>query len=90
MSTWTHVVTSYSNISGVRLWVNGSLVNSSGPFAYAPSNNYNSITLGSSLQGTSRCSSYPVNIGQFYGMMDELRIYSRELEDYDVYKLANP
>jgi hypothetical protein len=88
--TWTHVVTSYSATNGVRLWINGSLINSSGPFTYVSSNVPNTITLGSSLNGTPQCAAYPVEIGQFYGMMDELRVYSRELNASDVYTLANP
>ncbi len=88
--TWTHIVTSYSATSGVRLWINGTFVNSSGPFTYASSNVPNTITLGSSLDGTSYCAAYLVEKGQFYGMMDELRVYSRELNASDIYALANP
>ncbi len=88
--TWTHVVTSYSAIHGIRLWVNGSLFNSSGLFTYASSNASNTITLGSSLAGTSLCTTGPIRMGQFYGMMDELRVYSRELNACDVNALANP
>jgi hypothetical protein len=88
--TWIHVVTSYSATNGVRLWINGTLINSSGPFTYASSNVPNTITLGSSLAGTPLCPAYPVEIGQFYGMMDELRVYSRELNASDIYALANP
>ena len=90
LSTWTHIVTSYSNANGVRLWVNGTLINSSGSFSYNPSHVSNSLTLGSSLHGIGHCSALPVDIGQFYGMMDELRVYSRELDACEVYQLANP
>jgi hypothetical protein len=75
--------------------VNGSLANASGPFTYAASDAANTITLGSSLNGTSlngtsSCDTDPIQKGQFYGMMDELRVYSRELSICDVYALANP
>ena len=90
MNTWTHVVTSYSVSSGIRLWVNGSLVNVSGPFTYISSGVPNTITLASSLNGTSACIAGAVNKGQFYGMMDEVRVYSRELNASDVDALANP
>jgi len=90
LEVWTHIVTSYSITNGVRLWVNGTFVNSSGPFAYISSGVPNTITLGSSLAGTSLCHVGPVEKGQFYGMMDELRVYSRELNESDVYALANP
>jgi hypothetical protein len=87
---WTHVVTSYSATNGVRLWVNGTLVNSSNPFTYGSSGVPDTITLGSSLNGTSICASGLIDKGQFYGEMDELRVYSRELNASDVYTLANP
>jgi hypothetical protein len=90
LQVWTHVVTSYSVTNGLRLWVNGTLVSSSSRFTYVPSWVPNTITLGSSLNGTSSCNGGPVNKGQFYGKMDELRVYSRELNATDVYALANP
>jgi hypothetical protein len=70
--------------------VNGLLVNTSGAFAYVASNLSDTITLGSSLNGKSSCAAGPIQMGQFYGMMDELRVYSRELSICDVYALANP
>ena len=87
---WTHVITSYNPNTGISLWVNGSFINSSGPFVYASSNVPNTITLGSSLNGISICANGSIATGQFYGMMDELRIYSRELNASEVYTLANP
>jgi hypothetical protein len=90
LATWIHVVTSYSATNGIRLWVNGTLIGSTGPFAYAPSGTYNTITLGSSLAGLTACAFGSVVKGQFYGMMDELRVYARELNATEVYALANP
>lgn len=88
--TWTHIVTSYSSTNGVRLWVNGTLIGSTGPFYYSPSNVPNTVTLGSSLAGINGCATGDIVKGQFYGMMDELRIYSRELIASEVLALANP
>jgi hypothetical protein len=65
--------------------VNGSLTNASDPFAYATSGVADTITLGSSLNGTSNCAAGPDQKGQFYGMMDELRVYLRELNASNVY-----
>jgi len=87
---WTHVVTSYSASNGLRLWVNGTLVSSSNPFTYGSSGVPDTIILGSSLNGASTCESGAIEAGQFYGKMDELRVYSRELNASDVYALANP
>jgi len=90
LQVWTHVVTSYSATNGLRLWVNGTLVSSLNPFTYGSSGVPDTITLGSSLNGTSTCYTGPIETGQFYGKMDELRVYSRELNASDVYTLANP
>lgn len=90
VGTWTNLVTSYSATNGIRLWINGTLIGSSGPFAYYPSQAYDTVTLGNSLQGTSICATGNVVKGQFYGMMDELYIYARELNATEVYALANP
>jgi hypothetical protein len=90
LGTWTHIVSSYSATNGVSLWINGTLVNSTGPFAYFSSTVPNSITLGNSLTGQAYCASGSIVKGQFYGMMDELRVYSRELNSSEVYALANP
>jgi hypothetical protein len=90
LGAWTHIVTSYSATNGVRLWINGTLVNSTGPFGYSPSTVPNSITLGNSLAGQANCAFGSIVKGQFYGMMDELRVYSRELNSSEVYALANP
>ena len=90
LAIWTHIVTSYSDSNGVRLWINGALIGSTGPFAYAPSSAPNTITLGNSLSGLATCAAGMVTKGQFYGMMDELRVYSRELNAAEVAALANP
>jgi len=90
LATWTHVVTSYSSTNGIRLWVNGTLIGSSGPFHYSPSGAYNTIILGNSLAGQLTCAGGSIVKGQFYGMIDELRVYARELNATEVYTLANP
>jgi hypothetical protein len=90
LATWTHIVTSYSSINGIRLWVNGTLIGSTGPFQYSPSGAYNTIILGNSLAGQVSCAGGSIVKGQFYGMIDELRVYARELNATDVYTLANP
>ena len=90
LAIWTHIVTSYSATNGVRLWFDGTLIGSTGPFAYAPSTVPNTITLGNSVSGPGPCASGSIAKGQFYGMMDELRVYSRELNASEVSTLANP
>ncbi|CAF1188463.1 unnamed protein product [Adineta ricciae] len=87
---WTHIVTSYSLTNGVRLWINGRLIGSTPQFTYAASNLANWITIGTTFSNAVQCAHGNVAIGQFYGMIDELKVYSRELTSSDVYQLANP
>jgi hypothetical protein len=87
---WTHIVTSYSITNGVRLWVDGTLIGSSIAFSYLASGMPNWITLGITPPAGATCATGNVSIGQFYGMMDEVRIYSREITASDIATLANP
>lgn len=90
LGVWTHIVTSYSITNGVRLWVNGAFIGSSIPFTYAASNVPDWITVGITFPTAMICASGNVLTGQFYGMIDELRVYSRELTSTDIFALANP
>ena len=87
---WTHIVTSYSMTNGVRLWVNGTLIGSSSTFTYAASNVPDWITVGTTFPAALPCASGNIAVGQFYGMIDEFSVYSRELTASEVYTLANP
>ncbi|UJR11610.1 hypothetical protein I4U23_015792 [Adineta vaga] len=86
---WNHIVTSYSMTNGVRLWINGTLMGSSPTFTYAASSSPNWITVGTTFPAAMSCAHGSVSVGQFYGMIDELRVYSRELTASDVSALAN-
>lgn len=90
VATWVHLVTSYSATNGIRLWINGTLIGSSGPFSYSPSTVPNSIIVGSSLASVGLCATGNIAHGQFYGVIDELKIYARELNATEVSTLANP
>lgn len=60
---------------------------STGPFAYSPSRRANTIIAGGALGS---CGTGDILHGQFYGRLDELRIYARELNATEVFALANP
>ena len=87
-NVWTHSVTTYSQFNGLRLWVNGTLVNSSNTFTFAASNVSNTLTLGTVLPAVSSCNTGGINQDQFYGAMDELRVYGRELGQTEISLLA--
>ncbi len=84
-NVWTHIVYTYSTINGLQLYINGTLSGTIGPVAYLASDEVNILTLGNPLQA---------NVGNvqsvFNGFIDEFRVYSRELNINDIYKLANP
>ena len=90
LNHWTHAAVTYSSNNGLRLYANGTLRNSSLPFSFVASGTANYLFLGSSLTGTSACGGSPSYSGQYAGLVDEFRVYSRELSSTDVFALANP
>ena len=86
---WIHIVETYSQTNGLRLYINGVLYGQSGSYVYASSGTPVTITLGQSLSGTT-CAHGTIVIGNFRGQMDEFYSYSRELTQVDVTLLANP
>ena len=88
VNQWSHVAVTYSLDDTLRLYVNGTLNNSSLSFSYVGSNSTNYLFLGSSLAGTSKCCAPLNSDGQFTGVVDELRVYSRALTPREVLDLA--
>jgi hypothetical protein len=88
-NTWTHVVGTYSLTNGERLYVNGTLKSSVGGYSFATGGVPMTITLGSSLLGTGVCNTGTIQMGQFYGSLDEFYVYARELSATDVATLFN-
>ena len=88
-NVWTHVVQTYSPTEGMRLYVNGTLFDQSIVFTYRASTTPNYLFLGSFpvpiCVGTNA-----ISIGQYYGLLDEFQLYTREISAEDVYVLANP
>ena len=90
VNQWSHAVVTYSLSNGLLLYVNGSLYNSSTSFSYSASDSVNYLFLGSSLAGSPTCGLAPIFNGQYTGLVDELRLYSREITSSEVFDLANP
>ena len=88
-NVWTHVVQTYSQANGMRLYVNGVLSNQTTAFTYSASNTPVYLYLGS--YPIPACVGFNViSMGQYYGLADELRVFSREITAAEVYALANP
>ena len=87
---WTHVAITYSAPNGLRLWINGTQYGSgSVAFNYDAAGIPVVATIGSYLGGTT-CAAGAINKGQYYGYIDEFKLYSRELSAIDIHNLANP
>ena len=89
VNSWTHAVVTYSPTSGLRLYVNGTLSNSSMPFSFQASGTPNYLFVGSPRAGIGCRSLFDIN-GQYSGAVDELQVYSRELTADDIHTLVNP
>jgi len=88
-NVWTHVAITYSSSNGLRLWINGTQYGSgSVPFNYDAAGVPVFATIGSCLSGCT-CAAGTINRGQYYGYIDEFKLYSRELSSTDIYNLAN-
>ena len=87
-NSWTHAVVTYSPASGLRLYVNGTLSNSSMPFSFQASGTPNYLFVGSPRAGIGCRSLFDIN-GQYSGAVDELQVYSRELTANEIHTLAN-
>ena len=84
LNTWTHVVGTYSPTNGERLYVNGTLQASVGGYSFMAGTVPMTITLGSSLLGTTGCNTGTIQMGRFYGALDEFYVYARELTAAEV------
>jgi len=90
LNIWTHVSMTYSTTNGIQLFVNGSLVNINNTYIdYSASGEFCTIVVGTCLQPNT-CAAYDTQIvpSQFQGMVDELKIFSRELSDSEIEELA--
>ncbi|CAF1383449.1 unnamed protein product [Adineta ricciae] len=88
---WTHVAITYSSLNGLRLWINGTLFNTSSPnFVWSTINAPVTITLGASPSNVGACASGVITTGQYSDLLDEFQLYSRELLAAEVMNLATP
>ncbi|CAF1196432.1 unnamed protein product [Adineta steineri] len=78
INTWTHIATTYSQMNGLTLYVNGVSVGSTGAQNNTAPSTIVILTLGNSLNGDG-CNSQSITTGPFSGYLDEFRVYSREL-----------
>ncbi|CAF0905837.1 unnamed protein product [Didymodactylos carnosus] len=88
---WTHVAETYSSTNGIRLYLNGTFIDTTGPFSYVGAGVPVTLTLSNPQQDCIISGSFsPFIHGPYHGMIDEFRLYSRELTSRDIHFLANP
>ena len=88
---WVHLAQTYSPANGLSLYINGSLYNRTTPFDSISSGTPLILTIGNSLPDGNKtaCSNVNIETGQFYGSIDDVRVFSRELTPNDVKYLSN-
>ncbi|CAF1493322.1 unnamed protein product [Adineta steineri] len=95
INSWTHIVQTWSSTSGLSLYINGELyAHDSTSTSYGASGVANYLTLASTLQAipypAGGCSTTGVlgGLGYYNGLVDELRVYSRELSGLEACALT--
>ncbi|CAF0820542.1 unnamed protein product [Adineta steineri] len=90
-NVWTHVAHTYAPSTGIRLYINGTLSASSSAFNFSSTSSPISIALANCVNTTlCSCSTVPISMTPYNGLIDEFRFYSRALSATDVSSLANP
>lgn len=99
VNSWTHIAVVYGYRNGIRLHINGQLIIASLTTGYLVTIDSSVrwyITLGNvgssgpSASFSCASGSTPIVSGPFEGMIDEFRIYNRELNSQEICVLANP
>lgn len=87
-NTWTHIVQTYSSTNVLKLYIDGQLVaNTTAPNGHSVGPY---IFLGSTPSTNNTCQFGTIATGQFYGSIDEFRVFGKELISADICSLANP
>ncbi|CAF1074575.1 unnamed protein product [Rotaria sp. Silwood1] len=88
LNVWTHILQTSSPTNGNRLYINGVLVASVSVSSGTAVGPY--VFIGASPTGTNSCPAGSIVPGQFYGAVDEYRVFGRELTTAEICRLANP
>ena len=88
INSWTHIAHTFSTTSGSYLYINGTLTTSVSVATGRAIGPY--VFLGASPSGTSSCSAGSITMGQFFGSIDEYRVFGIQLSSTDICRLANP
>lgn len=84
---WTHAVYAYSLANGPSLYINGALYMTGGTGSFSSSGTTEWLTFGYNF---GICTPTPQSGGYYFGAMDEIYVYRRELSASEINALANP
>ena len=80
-NVWTHIVNTWDSSGGLKIYVNGSLENTTAQATYIASGSSNYLWLAYASAG---CAG---EAGDFEGSVDDVRVYGRALSAEEVYRL---
>ncbi|CAF2119223.1 unnamed protein product [Rotaria magnacalcarata] len=88
---WTHIAVTYGAFNGLRLWINGGqFATSSAVYNYSVVDLPVTMTISSYFASSDSCSLSNIMTGQYFGLVDEFQLFSRELSSTDALSFANP
>ncbi|CAF1473614.1 unnamed protein product [Adineta steineri] len=88
-TNWIHLAYTYSQINEARFFINGNLVGNLQAL-FTPANSSVTLNIGGRPSTNPSCTSSSITSGFYQGLVDELKIFSRELSSTDIIALANP
>jgi hypothetical protein len=83
---WTHIAFTYNSTDGTTMYINGVRYANTGATSFSSSGQIDWITIGSNIVG---CTPSPIYGGYYFGAIDEVYVFRRELSASDVSSLAN-
>ena len=90
LRTWTHLGYTYSLSNGLRMYVNGAYIGTTGPQSWWSTGQIDYLLVGAYPYGYCGQSAFTINVVPFQGAIDELYVYRRELSGSEILALANP
>ena len=89
LNVWTHVVQTFSVAHGLQLYLNGTLFRSSSAAALSAPYQPIYVTVASRRSGGSTCMWGSIVCGPYAGVIDELRLFNRELSPTEILLLSS-
>ena len=86
---WTQTVVTYSRNNGLRLYANGTLYGTAFLYSQAVTSTSSMVTIGHSVNPFIACDYDIISTGSYIGLVDEFRLYARELSASNILQMFN-